>query len=567
MRAGFDVANLKFSSFWVTPMRALALMFVASWIVFATSPSLAQISGSVREDNAGSLPIPGVKIRIQALDGSPEVVTDINGNFTLPFTPTTGVGVAAAKPYDHTPGAKNFLTEVIDVGAGPQTNVEFFLPQVPPRATSFTASSASSCASCHSEIGNEWTSSRHANAARNTWVLDLFSGTGTPGGNAGYVYKNTHNVGDSGFCATCHAPLADIQAPGTVLLDAVSNSVHREGVNCVACHSIANVDATRINGLHTAGGTIGKSDFFFPSGPNAAFQVFGNLPDVSTGFMRNIYNPLFGEALLCASCHQYQNPTNNAPGQSTFEEWSASSYALPGPGYKTCQTCHMPNRMAGLISQVGGVQRPGSQRHRHDFVGITPSNLSDAIKLRTEANYAGGAIEVAVQIQNQGAGHNFPTGVSIRNALLVVQATRRSTGALLVQTAGSTVPSFADDDVAGTQVGDLGGLPGKGFAKVLRGRINGQGAQVEPVLFIDAETVAFNQAIAPGATDRSNYRFALPVGVNPAEIDVEARLIYRRAFRALAVTKGWTTSATGGPIEIEVARVEVNGVMLRDGFE
>jgi hypothetical protein len=549
-------------------MRARASIFVASLLLFAIPAAFAQISGIVREDTAASLPIAGVKIRIQALDGSPEVITAANGTFTLPFTPTTGVGVAAAKPYDHAAGATNYLTEVIDVGAGPQTGVEFFLPVVPPRAATYTASSASSCASCHTENGNEWTTSRHANAARNTWVLDLFSGTGTPGGGAGYVFKNTHNVGDSGFCATCHAPLADIQAPGTVLLDAVTNTVHREGVNCVACHSIAKVDATNINGLHTAGGTIGKTDFFFPSGPNSAFQVFGNLPDVSTGFMRNIFNPLFGEALLCASCHQYKNPTTNAPGQSTFEEWAASSYATPGPGYKTCQTCHMPTKTPGLISQVGGIQRPASQRHRHDFVGITPSNLSDAIKLSTSVTQVGAELDVAVNIQNQGAGHNFPTGVSIRNALLVVQVKRRGTGALLTQSSGGTIPSFANDDIAGTQVGDLGGLPGKGFAKVLRGRINGQGAQVEPVLFIDAETVAFNQAIAPGATDSSSYRFALPAGVNPSDVDVDVRLIYRRAFRALAVTKGWTTSSTGGPIEIEVARNGLNGEgRLRDGFE
>ena len=42
--------------------------------------------------------------------------------------------------------------------------------------------------------------------------------------------------------------------------------------------------------------------------------------------------------------------------------------------------------------------------------------------------------------------------------------------------------------------------------------------------------------------------------------DIEARLLYRRAFRALQVTKGWTQSAHSGPIEIEVAREELQVV-------
>ena len=34
-------------------------------------------------------------------------------------------------------------------------------------------------------------------------------------------------------------------------------------------------------------------------------------------------------------------------------------------------------------------------------------------------------------------------------------------------------------------------------------------------------------------------------------------LLYRRAWRALAVTKGWTLDAHDGPVEIEIARDEL----------
>ena len=128
-------------------------------------------------------------------------------------------------------------------------------------------------------------------------------------------------------------------------------------------------------------------------------------------------------------------------------------------------------------------------------------------------------------------------------------------GQPLAQAAGPTVPFWGSDDVPGEQPGDFAGLPGKGFAKILEGRINGQGPTVRPVLFIDAEGVFSNTLIPSGATDTTTIEFQLPPGVPPgAKVAIEARLLYRRTFRALQVTKGWTQSAHGGPIETEVAR-------------
>jgi hypothetical protein len=130
----------------------------------------------------------------------------------------------------------------------------------------------------------------------------------------------------------------------------------------------------------------------------------------------------------------------------------------------------------------------------------------------------------------------------------------RAGGVPLAQSGGPMVPFYGSDDVPGTQAGDLAGLPGKGFAKIMEGRINDQGPTLRPVLFIDAEATAEDTTIKSGTTDLSQYAFRippdLPIGT---PITVEARLIYRRAFRALAVTKGWTQTPSGGPIEIPVA--------------
>jgi hypothetical protein len=179
--------------------------------------------------------------------------------------------------------------------------------------------------------------------------------------------------------------------------------------------------------------------------------------------------------------------------------------------------------------------------------------LQDNISVTATAFDIGfGRIRVSADVKNFGAGHSFPTGVAIRNALLVLTA--RYNGVELVQVSGPTIPFWGSDDVPGSQAGDYAGHAGKGFAKILEGRINDQGPVVRPVIFIDGEDVFSNTAILSGAIDTTAVEFALPPGVPAgAIVSVEAKLLYRRAFRALQVSKGWTTSAHGGPIEIEVA--------------
>ena len=538
-------------------------LFVVLFFSILSCSTQAQVNGRVLEAGTGT-PIVNAKVRVQADPASVEVSTNSLGEFSLPVTPTGLIGVAAFRSYDHGMGAVNYASKVEEVTM-PINNLVIFLDRIPPhQLAGYTPLTGQSCGGCHTRQRADWQSARHSQSAINPWVLDLFSGTGTPGGAAGYVYKNTHDVGSSGFCATCHAPMQDVFTPGMLQLDNVSTASGADGVNCVACHQIANVDQARINNLHAAG-TFGKTDYYFANDANAAFQVFGALKDVNTDVMRNIYNPLFSDSKLCASCHQYANPTTGTIGQNTYMEWLASSYAQPGAGFKSCQNCHMPEETSAGTIASGGVTRPGSQRHRHTFVGATPTTLVGAIRLQAQQQVQAGELVVNVDVSNIGAGHAFPTGISIRNALLIVRA-KRVGGSDLVQVAGPTIPIWADDDLPGVTAGDLSGLPGRGFAKVLSGRINGQGAVQSPVLFIDAES-SVDTSIAAGATDSSSYRFTIPAGVSVDQLEVEASLIYRRAFRALAVTKGWTQTPSGGPIETEVARVQITESIYKNGFE
>lgn len=514
----------------------------------------AAISGRVVDDSNG-LPIAGAMVRVQATE-APVATTNANGEFTLDVAPLTPVNVGAAVAYQHNQPI-NYVTNAVFAVDG-QNTVEVRLPRIPAATNaSYVPLNASVCGTCHSEQHEQWLTSRHADAARNTWVLDLYAGTGTPGGSAGYVYKNLHDPGESGFCAACHAPMQDVFTPGQLAFDDISTGPGLDGVSCLGCHQQSHVDDAFINGIAHVNG---KVTYRFPNDPSyvTGLYVYGNLPDVQAGTMRNALQTQFGQSLICAGCHQYVRPDNGSPGQNTYLEWLASPYAVAGPNFKSCQDCHMPNEAAaGPIAATSGFERPASQRHRHDFVGSTPTTLSQAVLLRTYITESAGLLRVNAEVENRGAGHSFPAGISVRNALLVLDV--RANGQSLSQTSGPLVPWYADDNVAGVQPGDLAGRPGKGFAKVLQGRINDQGPVVRPVLFIDAESVAEDTIIPSGATDHSAYTFAIPNSL-PAgtEITVEARLIYRRAWRALAVTKGWTETPSGGPIEIQVAQVQAS---------
>jgi hypothetical protein len=185
-----------------------------------------------------------------------------------------------------------------------------------------------------------------------------------------------------------------------------------------------------------------------------------------------------------------------------------------------------------------------------------------------------GRVDARTDVVNLVQGHAWPTGIDIRNAIAVVEAFLD--GVPLVQVGGDTIPFWASDDVPGVQDGDFADMAGRGYAKVLEGRINGAGPVVRPVPFIDAEAVHANTVIPAGATDVGRYAFALPAGVVAGNVlSVRARVIYRRAWRSLAVTKNWVRNPDGEPWERLVATRTVSYPLdasmldrqFADGFE
>ncbi len=505
-------------------------------------PALAQVSGFVRDLTLA--PIADARVSVQT--GAATTVSAADGSFALPGATGTDLTIVAAK--------KGFFATSAIVTA--PTAVLLAMRPVPQDDDpTYTLVAPEDCGSCHPTQHSEWLGSPMALAGGNTWVHDIYSGKGTPDGMGGFVYLRdsafaAHNPASE--CASCHQPEAWIANPFSALIDQPSPPpAASHGIACDVCHKIADIDESRFNfpGIYP-----GVVTFTRPQGPTFEQVQYGVLRDVSfssPSLMRSSYQPQL-VAEVCAACHQDKNDPdedgdfeepNGVVSEPTYQEWDDSAFADPAsPHYATCVDCHMPP--AGVTEacnvQVPPVIRDPATIRSHRIEGTTPAYLENAVELAVAPQLAGDSLSVDVTITNSLTGHHVPTGVTVRNMILLVEAWREGDGAVLASTGTQTVHALGG--IGDPTQGYYAGLPGKFFAKV-----NHDASGNGPTFFTDATGIQFDNRIPALATDISTYTFAVPSG--GGTLRVRARLIYRRAFRFLVDAKQWTEDGHGNPLE------------------
>jgi hypothetical protein len=536
--------------------RAAFFAFAAVWAAIACYPPVAQwaagggsIVGRVLEAGTGA-PVGGAIVRLQA-SLTDEATTRKDGTFTLRTTRPAGepaiVTAAALDPSGAHPAYYTGVSPPVSIG---DEGIEIVLtPILAGDDRDYDFVSPNDCTLCHEPYVEAFAASAHRDAARNVWVRDMYDGSGTPSGARGFTYKDAHpNL--NGDCAECHAPMQSAKNPGdnTDFSRGVSDHAREWGVSCDVCHKtvgITNVDLPGVLGMTFRRGAATDD----PAARREA--MFGPLADASAhfgGLMRAAYSPLHAQSLLCAACHEDNNDHDldgdyldegSVPSEESYSEWLASAYAQPGPDFKTCQTCHMPPTGATVISeQYGTVARDPSQVHAHDFQGTTDVFVQNAATVRVIAAPAHDRLRVTVGVTNDRAGHDLPGGIFLRHAILLVTARdARGQSLTFFSDQSSVVPDYAG--VGDPAEGNFAGLPGKGFAKIFT-----DGAR-DGVFFTEAQAIASDTRIPAGTTDWSAYVFALPPETGP--VSVEAKLIYRRAFRVLTLEKNWTITGHGRP--------------------
>jgi hypothetical protein len=515
---------------------------VAAVMLVLPTATRAQVSGLII-DGATQLPAGGALVTLQATTLS--TISAPDGTFDLPGATGTGLVIVTA--------LKGFYNVGHTVDA-PIPDLEIELSPIPQEEdTTYMFVAPNSCGACHNVQVDHWNDSPMAKAGTNAWVYDVYNGTGTAGGLGGFVYTRDSEhaaTNPESECASCHQPEPWIQAPFRALEDIDSLSTGAlHGVSCEVCHKFAHIDESMTNfpGIYPGVVTITRPSM--ASGP----VEYGTLGDTSfqgPPWMRPSYQPQL-DATMCASCHQDKNDpdgdgdfeeANGVISEPTYGEWVVTPYADPqSPFYASCTDCHMPSYggvyACNLDNEVPR-RDPETIRH-HRIEGTTPVYLENAVAMTIQGVVNGLDLDLEVSITNDQTGHHVPTGTTIRNMILLVEAWREEDGMPLEADSAQVV-----HDLGG--IGDPGqgyyaGLPGKFYAKVVHDS-GGHG----PTFFTDATGILFDNRIPALATDVTQYTFQVPPG--GGTLRARARLIYRRSFRFLVDAKGWTEDGFGTPL-------------------
>ncbi|MBL4660171.1 MAG: hypothetical protein JKY19_07430 [Alcanivoracaceae bacterium] len=511
-------------------------------IIFITSTTVQaqQISGTIIDSSTNN-PIAGALVTLHG--GSVQVFTATDGSYSMDVSGIDLLIIGAAKGYFYQSATSS----------SPASGIVIALDPVPLTDNSaYEIRPPTECGGCHPKQYDNWINSPMAKAGFNTWVNDIYNGDGTPGGAGGFVYTRdsvfAHSNPNS-ECASCHQPQSWIDSPFSALDSNVNTPTPsvQHGVSCDICHKVADVDVTKINSPGIFPGAVSYNR------PNSGTQVqYGVLGDVTyniPSLMRASYQPQM-RAELCAACHQDAADPNEDHSYSgvisepTYLEWLASDYANPASAsFADCVDCHMgaspDNRVCGVIVTP---PRPVESVRNHMIEGSTPAYLENAVDLDLQVSSTHSQINVQVSIHNNQTGHHVPTGVTVRNMILLVEAWQEGNDPLtdsLLHTGTQSIHELGG--IGDPAQGYYAGLAGKFYAKVNHD-INGNG----PTFFTDATGIQFDNRIPANQSDTTNYTFQLPD--HQADIKVRARLIYRKAFRFLVDAKNWTEDGHGQPL-------------------
>ncbi len=474
-------------------------------------------------------PISNTIVCIQGTSFSTQ--TDKNGKFTLTVDQKVNSKYITAGKLGFYNGAQPFLMEVkkyrivlnpIQLG----DNKEYrWLPSLHSKESTQTniIDEAKPCEACHPNIAEEWKRDAHSGSATNVLFLSFFNGTDGEGRKKeGPGYKLDF-PNSNGNCAMCHVPALALHAPLNTDPNKAQGAA-KEGIFCDFCHKISD------SIIDNTGGNPGILSIKFQR-PAEERQVFyGPYADVFPG--PDGYHPLYKKSHYCAPCHH--GKFWDVLAYSEFQEWVESSYKERNIH---CQDCHMPfeGKMTRFaLEEEGGILRDPNTIPSHVNFGIEDEAfMRAAIELSIQTHLRGETLEVTVTIKNVNAGHHYPTGNPMRNMILLVEV-RDENGQVLSMTEGEKVPEWGG--VGSIEDGNYAGLPGKGFAKVLKDLILYPDRQQRhfqytyPAPHWRPTVVDSDNRIPADGSDISYYQFQISNNLSRS-IHITARLIFRRTYK------------------------------------
>lgn len=535
----------------------MALLGLLGAALFSQAESGVAVLGTVL---CGGRPVSGVTVRIQ---GRPiDATTDEQGRYTLsglsegvPVTVSAWKdGYYCAKADDIIPPAIGVTLTLRTVQTNDNPNYEWIAPV-----------GLNSCYSCKPGITQIWLDNdAHAGSALNPRFLSMYNGTDVRGNKSpktrhaysrdygafplrpdpdepyygpGYVLDFPDTAGN---CSACHVPGAAVDAPYDTDPNAATGA-DLFGVHCDFCHKVADVHVDPATGVpypNRPGVLSMDIRRPFAADPDRYQLFFGtfdddNVPEEDTNL------PLLRESRFCGACHY--GVFWDTVVYNSFGEWLESPYSNPTyDGAATCQQCHMPapsmlggKALTNVAPSKGGIDRDPMSIHAHTSPGaMSIELLQNALTMSAVAQRSSDAVHVDVSITNDRTGHDVPTDSPLRHLILLVRA-RDESGNPLAQVSGPTVPEWGG--VGDPERGYYAGLPGKVYAKILEELWT----EVSPTAaYWNMTRILSDNRISAFETDASSYVFDAPM---QGAVEVEVRLIFRRAFKSLMDEKGWGT--------------------------
>lgn len=267
---------------------------------------------------------------------------------------------------------------------------------------------SSKCKSCHVQIVNEWAHSYHA---RSHYKNDEYFRKSID-----YYARKTREPLNAVKvkCAACHNPRiavtsTDVNYAIDVVMGldedskvnkAVSDSALSEGVNCLVCHNVDDIDNTLPpdkRGIHR----IKWNPVGIMSGP---------FEDANSPYHKTQYRDFFGKdpKQLCLVCHGSDYSIHHLNFANTEREYKDTK--------KQCADCHMSPKKEGVASNLPIDNGKPKKRmiREHSFAGAHVGWMwKDVLKM--EAKPEGDSFLVTISNENP---HNIPTGFGARELIL-----------------------------------------------------------------------------------------------------------------------------------------------------
>ena len=286
---------------------------------------------------------------------------------------------------------------------------------------------------CHDQIYNEWLPSAHGFSAIDILFQDVQE-----------ALADASGVAETRSCAGCHDPVALLSGARDGSPIHGDDLVVHEGNSCLVCHSIIETDTLGNGGyvLQVPERYLFSGNFGFKNSLNKF--LIRSYPD---HHVKSFGRPLYEQSEFCAACHKQVNSAGMdtsvgiAQDQNEFDSWRQGHWYHEDDPAKTisCSECHMPYVESN---------DPGGDRHRsHRTLGSNmyipvvqgiPGGEEQAARtvawLRGEIGIPeiaekwvdgpvvamtivapdriapGELINLALVLQNNKTGHDFPAG-------------------------------------------------------------------------------------------------------------------------------------------------------------